>query len=57
MSGMLGAYGRRWKNRYHHGSDAKWPFKAEWDYVNGMAIYSMSSPVAKIIKAAKGKKP
>lgn len=48
--GALGAFGRRWKNRYHGGQDTKWPFEAVWDHGVNMMRYSMDSETAKIIK-------
>ena len=51
MAGALGAFGRRWKNRYHGGENTKWPFASWWDFdVNTMA-YKMSAETAEVIKA------
>ena len=50
MAGALGAFGRRWKNRYHGGKDAKWPFEAWWDFERNSMVYRMSLAVAKVIK-------
>ena len=52
MAGTLGAFGRRWKNRYHGGKAAKWPFSARWDYGTGNAVYNMDPEVALVIKHA-----
>jgi hypothetical protein len=52
MAGTLGAFGRRWKNRYHGGKAAKWPFSARWDYGTGNAVYQMDPEVAEVIKRA-----
>lgn len=48
--GALGAFGRRWKNRYHGGQDVQWPFEAVWDHDRHMMRYSMDSETAEIIK-------
>lgn len=50
MAGALGAFGRRWKNRYHGGKDTKWPFESWWDYERNMMVYRMSKEVADVIK-------
>lgn len=51
MAGALGAFGRRWKNRYHRGVNTKWPFNAVWDFSANMVIYSMPAEAASVIKA------
>ena len=50
MAGALGAFGRRWKNRYHKGEDVKWPFKAWWDFDRNTMVYKMSAEAAEVIK-------
>lgn len=49
MAGALGAFGRRWKNRYHGGEDAKWPFDSWWDHENNTMVYKMSAAAAEVI--------
>ena len=50
MSGVLGAFGRRWLNRYHKGVDTKWPFSAWWDFEGNTMVYRMSHEAAEVIK-------
>ncbi len=50
MAGALGAFGRRWKNRYHGGKKTKWPFESWWDYERNMMMYWMPTEVANVIK-------
>jgi len=50
MAGALGAFGRRWKNRYHRGEDVKWPFAAWWDFDRNTMVYKMSAECAEVIK-------
>jgi hypothetical protein len=50
MAGAVGAFGRRWKNRYHGGKDTKWPFEAWWDYERNVMVYRMPKEVADVIK-------
>jgi hypothetical protein len=51
MAGAMGAFGRRWKNRYHGGKDAWWPFDSWWDYERNMMVYRMPAAVADAIKS------
>lgn len=46
FAGMMGAWGRRAKNRYRK---SEWFFDFEWDDEAGMAMYTMPSPLARII--------
>lgn len=48
IAGMLGAYGRRVKNRYRRST---FPFEVKWDYDANRSNYRMSSEVAKIIRS------
>jgi hypothetical protein len=50
MAGALGAFGRRWKNRYHGGNDVKWPFSAWWNFDRNTMVYKMSAEAAAVIK-------
>jgi hypothetical protein len=50
MAGAFGAFGRRWKNRYHKGEDVKWPFGAWWDFDRNTMVYKMSAEAAAVIK-------
>lgn len=43
MAGVLGAFGRRVKNRY---SMETWPFHSEYNHAEGMATYAMDDDVA-----------
>lgn len=51
MSGMLGAFGRRTKNRYGMGT---WPYSARWGFEEHRAIYVMDSATAAIIRNVAG---
>lgn len=48
MSGALGAFGRRFANRYAK-DGAKWPFAAWWDYERGMMVYRLSPEAAEVV--------
>jgi hypothetical protein len=50
LAGVLGAFGRRWKNRYERGGrhDGAWPFRAEWSAEHEMFVYEMNTDVAKV---------
>ena len=50
MAGALGAFGRRWKNRYHGGTDAKWPFLSWWNFDINTMVYKMPTATAEVIK-------
>ena len=50
MKGILGAFGRRWKNRYKLGA---WPFKGVWDHERMMFLYRMGPHEADVIKKAR----
>ena len=52
VAGVLGAFGRRWKNRYRQG-EANLPFKAHWSSSAGMTVYSMEGPVAVVFVKAR----
>jgi len=53
QAGVLGAFGRRMKNRY---GQEKWFFSAYWDHDVGSMVYSMSPEAADVIKRTrKGK--
>lgn len=47
FAGVLGAFGRRVKNRYGKGD---WPFLAEYSHEDGVYIYEMSPEVAELIR-------
>jgi hypothetical protein len=47
MSGMLGAFGRRTKNRYGMGTC---PYSARWGFEEHRAIYVMDSQTAEVIR-------
>lgn len=50
LAGVLGAFGRRWKNRYEGGPEhGKWPFDAEPSPEAGMFVYKMSPDMAKFL--------
>jgi hypothetical protein len=53
LAGALGAFGRRWRNRYRQG-DGKWFFEAEWQPEDGSGEwkwhYGVSTDVAEIVK-------
>ena len=51
LAGVLGAFGRRWKNRYQQ--QGKWFFGAYWNYAQGNQDYTMPSAVADVIKRAR----
>lgn len=53
LAGVLGAFGRRFKNRYNGGTvgDGNWPFSAEWSPEDGMYVYQMEPGIAKIFKS------
>jgi hypothetical protein len=51
VAGLLGAFGRRWKNRYQN--DGPWFVRSEWDTDNGMWLYWIDNPVAHILRAAR----
>lgn len=53
VAGVLGAFGRRWKGRYHGGKNTPWPFEARWSFEQNLMIYSMPADVAKIIQGKK----
>ena len=46
LAGVLGAFGRRCKNRY---KTETWPFSAEWNWQTSLYEYSMPAWVAAII--------
>lgn len=48
LAGVLGAFGRRWKNRYQQ--KGSWFFGAYWNYEQHHMDYSMPATVADIIK-------
>jgi hypothetical protein len=48
LAGVLGAFGRRWKNRYRN--EGPWPFKAEWD---GQWTYWMEAEEAQMVVGAR----
>lgn len=48
MSGALGAFGRRFKNRYSKEA-VHWPFEAWWDFEKNAMVYRMSVKVARLI--------
>lgn len=50
LAGVLGAFGRRWKNRYQQ--KGKWFFDNAWNFEEGHQDYTMPAAVADIIKAA-----
>lgn len=54
LAGVLGAFGRRWKNRYRRGgrADGAWPFAATWNGDLGMYEYRMSGDVAEVMRRA-----
>jgi hypothetical protein len=52
MSGMIGAFLRRWKNHYYGGQDTVRPFFAYWDSAKGMVIYAMAPEVAEAVRQA-----
>jgi hypothetical protein len=52
LAGVVGAFGRRKKNRY--GEDDL-PFRAVWSAGAGMVVYEMSPAVATVINEARGK--
>lgn len=51
VGGVLGAYGRRRKNRYGHAKS--WPFSSSWDWDTNQGRYKMSAEVAAIIAKAR----
>lgn len=51
VSGVLGAFGRRWKNRYHQ--TGGWPFASWWDWDESQMHYRMSADVAAVIREAR----
>jgi len=51
VSGVLGAFGRRWKNRYHQ--TGGWPFSSWWDWDESQMHYRMSEEVAAVIRKAR----
>lgn len=46
IAGALGAYGRRTSNRYKMTS---WPFKHDWNHIEGQQYYSMDKDTAETI--------
>jgi hypothetical protein len=52
LAGVVGAFGRRKKNRY--GEDDL-PFRAVWSAGAGMVVYEMSPAVAAVINEARGR--
>ncbi len=48
LAGVLGAFGRRWKNRYRQ--NGPWFFSAEWSPTDEMWVYWMTQDVARVIK-------
>jgi hypothetical protein len=52
LAGVVGAFGRRKKNRY--GEDDL-PFRAVWSAGAGMKVYEMSPAVAAVINEARGR--
>jgi hypothetical protein len=54
VAGVLGAFGRRHKNRYQIKQP---PFEAVWDHGRGMVVYQMSPEVAEIILGADVRPP
>jgi hypothetical protein len=46
IAGALGAYGRRTSNRYKMKS---WPFRNDWNHIEGQQYYSMDQDTAEII--------
>ena len=53
VAGVLGAFSRRWKNRYRQG-DGNLPYKAFTLSSAGMRAFSMSGPVAAAFERARG---
>jgi hypothetical protein len=51
LAGALGAFGRRWLNRYHGGVETAWPFKSWWDSEINTMVYKMSAETADLIKS------
>lgn len=51
LAGVLGAFGRRWKNRYQQ--KGHWFFGAHWNYEEGHQDYTMPAAAADIIKEAR----
>jgi hypothetical protein len=49
LAGVLGAFGRRLKNRY---KGAQRPFSARWDHEQGSWLYRMDAEAAEVIKRA-----
>lgn len=50
LAGVLGAFGRRWRNRY---KQPAWPFSGSWDGEQSMHVYSMDKQTAASIKKAR----
>jgi len=48
LPGVLGAFGRRWKNRYRQG-EANLPFKSYRSIAAGMTVYEMDAAVAAVL--------
>lgn len=51
LAGMLGAFGRRCKNRY---SMDQWPMENKWSHERGEVIYRMPEWVAEVIRRVSG---
>jgi hypothetical protein len=51
LAGVIGAFGRRKKNRY---GQENLPFRAVWSAGAGMSVYEMSPAVATVIGQARG---
>jgi len=52
VAGVLGAFGRRWKNRYRQG-EGNLPYRAFTSSSAGMRAFSMSGPVASVFARAR----
>ena len=50
LAGVLGAFGRRWKNRYQQ--KGSWFFESHWNFDENHQDYKMPAAVADIIKGA-----
>lgn len=50
LAGVLGAFGRRHRNRYSMESP---PFEARWSHEDNMVVYRMPNHIARVVAAAR----
>jgi hypothetical protein len=52
VAGMLGAFGRRWRNRYGQ-TQKKWLFEDGWNFAESHQDYRMPENTARVIQEAR----